>query len=81
MATTLEIQTQTNMAYEWLTANGTLYTKIGVDFEGSCYLIHDGHCIFDVLRVLKDVGKIGMKYYVSFHLIPLILRLRKCKDK
>jgi len=81
MATTLEIQTQTDMAYEWLTANGTLYPYLGVDLEGSCYLTHDGACIFDYLKMLKDVGKTGMKYYVSFHLIPLILRLRKCKDK
>ena len=35
----------------------------------------------DYLRMFKDVGKIGMKYYVSFHLIPLVLRLRKCKDR
>jgi hypothetical protein len=27
-----------------------------------------------------SVAKIGMKYYISFHLIPLLLRLRKCKD-
>lgn len=30
---------------------------------------------------MVKVARVGMKYYVSFHLIPLILRLRKCKSK
>jgi hypothetical protein len=54
--------------------------NIGVNFEGSCQLLHDGPCISSNLKKSVLVAAVGYKYYVSFHLIPLLLRLRKCKS-
>ena len=53
---------------------------LGVDFEGNCSLLHDKPCIVESVGMGVRVAKDGMKYYISFHLIPFLLRLRKCKD-
>lgn len=58
-----------------------IHSHLGVNFESTCALLHSGSCSLDQLKKALSVAKIGMKYYVSFHLIPLVLRLRKCKDK
>ena len=69
------------MNFGWLIANGIMIKYIGLDFEGTCDLLHEGSCSLDSMIKLANVGKVGIKYYVSFHMIPLVLRLRKCKDK
>ena len=43
--------------------------------------MHTDPCVVDYFRKTADVGKISLKYYVSFHMIPMLLRLRKCKDR
>ena len=45
-------------------------------------LVHEGphQCIREFFIKLMDTGKVASKYYVMFHIIPLMLRLRKVKD-
>ena len=51
-----------------------------MNFEGSCQLVHDGLCVkANILKGLQ-IGRVGLKYYIPFHLVPFLLRLRKCKD-
>ena len=45
----------------------------------SCSSIHEGSCLLEFLIKLRKVCKIGMKYYVLFHLIPLMLKLRNAR--
>ena len=80
MTSTVDNALTEDMGYEWLTANGKIVNYSGINFERSCELIHSGPCSVDLLRKGAAIGKVGMKYYISFHLIPLLLRLRKCKD-
>lgn len=47
---------------------------------GTCRLVHEGSCYIEFLRKLVVVSKIGIKYYLPFHLFPLLMRLRKAKD-
>ena len=43
--------------------------------------MHSGpkECFQHFLIKLATTGKVASKYYVLFHLIPFVLRLRKCK--
>ena len=45
-------------------------------------LVHAGpsQCLMEFFVKLLDVGKVASKYYVMFHVIPLILRVKKAKD-
>ena len=45
----------------------------------SCSSIHDGSCLLEFLIKVGKVCKIGMKYYVLFHLIPLLIKLRNAR--
>ena len=45
----------------------------------SCAIIHDHSHIAEYFIKLATVCKIGVKYYVFFHIIPFLLRLRRCQ--
>ena len=44
--------------------------------------MHTGldHCVREFFLKLVDTGKVASKYYVMFHMIPLLLRMRRLKD-
>ena len=37
-------------------------------------------CFKEFIKKLIDTGKVASKYYIFFHAIPLIIKLRKVKD-
>lgn len=45
--------------------------------NGTCSLIHPGSCSVELIKKTIEVARLGFKYYLTFHLVPLILRLRK----
>lgn len=46
-----------------------------------CSYIHDTSCTYEFFRKLGTVCKIGVKYYVFFHFLPLVLRVKKGKTR
>lgn len=42
--------------------------------------MHKESCRASFILKTTTVFKLGIKYYLPFHLIPLILRLKKCKE-
>jgi hypothetical protein len=41
--------------------------------------IHSGSCTIEVLKKMVTVSKLGCKYYLLFHFIPFLLRMRQVK--
>ena len=58
----------------------SLINNLGMRFDDGCNLIHKCSCTAEFIKKLITVCKIGFKYYLLFHLIPLLLRLKKCKE-
>lgn len=46
-----------------------------------CSYIHDTSCTYEFFRKLGTVCNIGVKYYVFFHFLPLVLRVKKGKTR
>jgi hypothetical protein len=43
-------------------------------------MIHEGYCASEFLKKIAYVSKVGMKFYILFHVIPLFLRLKRAKN-
>jgi hypothetical protein len=45
-------------------------------------LVHCGSrdCLMEFFQKLIDTGAVSCKYYVVFHVVPMVLRLRKAKN-
>ena len=37
------------------------------------------HCLLECLHKLLATGRVALKYYLLFHAVPMLTRLRKCK--
>ncbi len=70
------------MGFLWSSIHCNQCTNLVTNSEACDALVHHGpnHCFLEFFRKLLDVGKVGAKYYVFFHAIPLLLKLKKAKS-
>ena len=54
--------------------------NLGMRMDTQCQLIHSHSCTREFFLKLATVCKIGARYYIVFHLLPLLIRLKKCKN-
>jgi hypothetical protein len=68
--------------YAWLASHGIFSNHLGNTRIVCNGLVHNHiyHCFKEFLKKLIDTGKVASKYYIFFHAIPLIIKLRKAKD-
>jgi di/tricarboxylate transporter len=45
-----------------------------------CCYVHDTPCLYEFIRKVLTVCRIGVKYYIFFHIVPLILRIKKARS-
>ena len=71
-----------DLGFLWSSCFGIQFAIIVKD-TGACHgLVHHGRseCLKHFFIKLRETSKVASKYYTLFHLIPLILKLRKMKN-
>ena len=71
-----------NLGFLWSSCRSICTINIVSDISVCHGLMHHGpaHCFQHFMIKLITTGKVASKYYLPFHLIPLIIRLKSCKN-
>lgn len=69
--------------YAWISNRCIHIVNIVRDKDICRGLVHCGprQCFIEFIQKLVDTGKVACKYYVLFHIVPFVLRLKKIKDR
>ena len=75
-------KTMEDMGFLWSSCRSKYIWILVRDTSACRGLVHNNpvHCFQHFFIKLFATGKVASKYYIFFHLIPLILRLKRLKD-